>query len=83
MKKIAIVTAVAAGLAFSAPPAAAQGVCVVGVFIAAFYANAKENRELTAKEAATCGLMYGADVPKAAPAKAKQPQKAAARTKTQ
>jgi hypothetical protein len=83
MKKTAIVTAVVAGLAFSAPPAAAQGVCVVGVFIAAFYANAKENRELTAKEAATCGLMYGADVPKAAPAKAKQPQKAAARTKTQ
>ena len=68
MKRAAIVAAVMAGMAISAPPAAAQGVCIAGIFIAAFYANATENRELTAKEAATCGLFYGADVKKPEPA---------------
>ena len=34
---------------------------MAGIIFAAFYANATENRELSAKEAATCGLFYGAD----------------------
>ena len=61
MKKAAIVTALVVGMAFSAPPASAQ-VCVAGIIFAAFYANATANRELTATEASTCGLFYGAGV---------------------
>ena len=38
---------------------------MAGIIFAAFYANATENRELSAKEAATCGLFYGADRDKA------------------
>ncbi len=38
---------------------------MAGILFAAFYANATENRELSAKEAATCGLFYGADADKA------------------
>jgi hypothetical protein len=64
MKKVALATAVIAGLMYSAQPASAQ-VCIGGIFIAAFYASATENRELSAKEAATCGLFYGADRDKA------------------
>jgi hypothetical protein len=97
MKKAAIVTtAIAAitmaGLSASTRPASAQ-YCVAGILFAAFYANATENRELSAKEAATCGLFYGADRDKAlrngkpvaaAKAPAKKPAKtAAAKTKSQ
>lgn len=97
MKKAAfITTAIAtiaiAGLSASTRPASAQ-YCVAGILFAAFYANATENRELSAKEAATCGLFYGADRDKAlrhgkpvAAAKppAKKPAKtAAAKTKSQ
>ncbi len=64
MKKIVIATVVIAGLAFSAKPASAQ-YCVAGILFAAFYANATENRELSAKEASTCGLFYGTDRDKA------------------
>lgn len=80
MKKAAIVTAMIAGFAFSPQPASAQ-VCIGGIFIAAFYASATENRELSAKEAATCGLFYGADRDKAVRGKpvAKKP---AAKTAT-
>jgi hypothetical protein len=86
MKKAAIVTAVIVGLTFSAPPASAQ-VCVAGIIVAAFYASATANRELTATEAATCGLFYGAGVDankaasasKGTSAKAKQPRKTAAK----
>jgi hypothetical protein len=86
MKKAAIVTAVIAGMAFSAPPASAQ-VCVAGIIVAAFYASATANRELSATEAATCGLFYGAGVDasktanasKGASTKAKNPAKAAAK----
>lgn len=38
---------------------------MAGIIFAAFYANATEGRELSAKEAATCGLFYGADRDKA------------------
>jgi hypothetical protein len=64
MKKAAIATAVIAGLTLSAQPASAQ-FCMAGIIVAAFYANATENRELSAKEASTCGLFYGADRDKA------------------
>jgi len=82
MKTGAIVIAVIAGLTLSAKPASAQ-VCMAGILFAAFYANATENRELSAKEASTCGLFYGADRDKAVRGKAaKKPaaKKAAART---
>ncbi len=85
MKKAAIATAVIVGMAFSAPPASAQ-VCMAGIIFAAFYANATANRELTATEAATCGLFYGAGVDakaanasKSASVKAKKPRKTAAK----
>jgi hypothetical protein len=86
MKKAAIVTAVIAGLMVSSQPASAQ-VCIAGIFVAAFYANATENRELSAKEAATCGLFYGADRDKAVKGAAKKPapapKKTAAKAKPQ
>ena len=95
MKKAAIVTAVIAGVVFSAPPASAQ-VCMAGIIFAAFYANATANRELTATEASTCGLFYGAGVDasktanagknaagKSAAVKTKKPAKTAARAKPQ
>ena len=91
MKKAAIAAVVMTGLAFSAQPASAQ-VCIGGIFLAAFYAHATENRELSAKEAATCGLFYGADrdkavrggkPPVAAKAPAKKPAKTAAKAKRQ
>jgi hypothetical protein len=79
MKKVAILAAVVAGLASSAQPASAQA-CVGGIFIAAFYASITENRELSAKEAATCGLLYGADRDKAVKGKPKKaPPKTAAK----
>ncbi|MET0277720.1 MAG: hypothetical protein ABW198_05230 [Pseudorhodoplanes sp.] len=90
MKKVAIATAVIAGLLISAKPASAQ-VCMAGIIFAAFYANATENRELSAKEASTCGLFYGADRDKAvragkapkAKAGTKAPTKTAARARPQ
>ena len=91
MKKAAIAAVVMTGLAFSAQPASAQ-VCIGGIFLAAFYAHATENRELSAKEAATCGILYGADrdkavrggkPPAAAKAPAKKPAKTAAKAKRQ
>jgi hypothetical protein len=85
----AIVTIAIAGLSFSARPASAQA-CVGGIIIAAFYASATENRELSATEAATCGLFYGADRDKAvkgksphAKAPAKKPARTAAKAKPQ
>lgn len=89
MKKTAIAAAVIAGLTLSAQPASAQ-FCMAGIIVAAFYANATENRELSAKEASTCGLFYGADrdkavrggKPPAPQAKAKPaPKKTAAKAK--
>ena len=88
MKKAAIAAAIVASLLFSAKPASAQA-CMAGIIFAAFYANATENRELSAKEAATCGLLYGADRDKAVRggkppvAKAQKPARTAAKTKPQ
>lgn len=60
MKIKMIALLVAAGIAFTPVYASAQ-VCGVGILIAAFAVNAREHRELTEKEAATCGLMVGHD----------------------
>lgn len=60
MKIKMVALLVAAGIAFT-PIAASAQVCGVGIIVAAIVANAQEHRELTAKEAATCGLMLGQD----------------------
>jgi len=39
------------------------GGCVTGIVIAAFHANWRDNRELTAPEAWTCGLLYWFSTP--------------------
>lgn len=81
MKKFAIFAAMSVGLlSASAQPASAQA-CVGGIFIAAIYASVTENRELSMKEAATCGLLYGADRDKAVKGPPKKPvAKAAPKT---
>jgi hypothetical protein len=50
-------------------------VCGIGVIAAALIANFKDNRELTSKEAATCGLLLGNDKANEKPAKAKKDPK--------
>jgi hypothetical protein len=84
MRKTAIAVAIASGVLLSAQPASAQ-FCMAGIIFAAFYANATENRELSAKEASTCGIFYGADRDKAVrggkpPVAAKAPARKPART---
>jgi len=84
MRKTAIGVAIASGVLLSAQPASAQ-FCMAGIIFAAFYANATENRELSAKEASTCGIFYGADRDKAVrggkpPVAAKAPPRKPART---
>jgi hypothetical protein len=58
IKTIAVL--LAAGIAFT-PAAASAQVCGIGIIVAAIAANAQQHRELTEKEAATCGLMLGHD----------------------
>jgi len=84
MKKVALAIAVITGMTLSAQPASAQ-LCMAGIFIAAFHANATANRELTAREAASCGLFYRAGTNQTASAtKAKkQPRKTAAKARPQ
>lgn len=60
MKIKMVALLLAAGIAFT-PVAASAQVCGIGIIIAAMAANAQEHRELTPKEAATCGLMLGQD----------------------
>jgi hypothetical protein len=60
MKIKMVALLVAAGITFT-PVAASAQVCGVGIIVAAMVANAQEHRELTPKEAATCGLMLGQD----------------------
>ena len=55
------------------PFQASAQVCTVGVIVAAMVANFKDNRELTAKEAQTCGLLLGQDKANEKPGKAKKP----------
>jgi hypothetical protein len=62
---------VAAAIAFTPTHAAAQ-ICAGGLIVAALIANFKDKRELTSKEAATCGLLLGNDKANEKPAKAKK-----------
>jgi hypothetical protein len=68
--KIAALLVVTA-IAFTPTYASAQ-VCGIGIIAAALIANFKDNRELTSKEAATCGLLLGNDKANEKPAKAKK-----------
>ena len=68
MKKSAIAAVSLAFLVLTTSIASAQ-VCAFGILFAAIYANAHENRELTSKEAMTCGLLYGTDAPAPKPKK--------------
>ncbi len=79
MKKTIIAAMSIAVVAVTASAASAQ-VCVVGIFAAAIYASAHDHRELTAKEAWSCGLLYGKDDVKE-PAKKKVAGKARAKAK--
>lgn len=60
MKTKLIALPIAFAIAFT-PVAASAQVCGFGIIVAAMVANAQEQRELTPKEAATCGLMLGQD----------------------
>ncbi len=76
MKRTSVAAISAAIILFSSSIASAQ-VCVLGIFAAAAYVGAHENRELTSKEAMTCGISYVFDKPEP---KAK-PKRIARRTK--
>jgi hypothetical protein len=76
MKKTTIAAISATILLLTSSVASAQ-VCVLGIFAAAAYVSAHENRELTSKEAMTCGVSYLFDKPEP---KAK-PKKIARRVK--
>jgi hypothetical protein len=69
--KMKFAALVAAAIAFTSTPVSAQ-VCGIGIIAAAFVANFKDNRELTSKEAQTCGLLLGQDKANEKPAKAKK-----------
>jgi hypothetical protein len=56
MKKFGLAIAAVAGLLLTPSVASAQ-LCAVGIIAKAFYINATEHRELTAKEAASCGIL--------------------------
>lgn len=56
MKKLGIALAATAGLLFTSSVASAQ-FCIVGIFAKAIYVGQTENRELTTKEALSCGLL--------------------------
>ena len=64
MKKATIAALSAAVLLFTSSMASAQ-FCVLGIFAAAAYVGQHENRELTSKEAMSCGLTYLFDKPEA------------------
>ena len=75
MKKSNIlVWLIASAIAFTPAYASAQ-VCGVGVIAAALIANFRDNRELTSKEAQTCGLWLGNDKANEKPAKGKKDPK--------
>jgi hypothetical protein len=63
MKKIVVAAMSIAALLLTAPGASAQ-VCIVGTIVAAISANARDNRELTAQEAAWCGVPFFFEAPK-------------------
>lgn len=82
MKKTIMAAVSIAVLAFTSSVASAQ-VCIVGIFAAAIYASAHDHRELTAKEAWSCGLLYSSENGKKGTAdKTKKKQKVVRRAKT-
>ena len=76
MKKVAVAAVAVAGLMLTSPVASAQ-VCVVAIIAKAIYASATENRELTQKEAMTCGLVVDEKERAALMAKGKKEARAA------
>ena len=67
--KVKFTALVIAGAIALLPAYAYAQVCTVGIIAAAMIANFKENRELTNKEAQTCGLLLGQDKANEKPAK--------------
>lgn len=63
MRKLGIAGLALAGLLI-APAVASAQICVVGIMAAAIYTSVNENRELTSKEAMTCGLVHETPEPK-------------------
>lgn len=76
-KRYLAVLAVPALLAMSS--AASAQVCVLGIMLKAAIVGAQENRELTQKEAATCGLVSDEEATKAAAKKKEEEANKAAR----
>jgi hypothetical protein len=56
MKKLGITLAAVSALLLTSSAASAQ-FCIVGIFAKAIYVGKTENRELTTKEALSCGLL--------------------------
>ncbi|HZL30260.1 MAG TPA: hypothetical protein VFC54_04265 [Pseudolabrys sp.] len=76
MKKFGVAIVLFAGILF-APAVASAQVCVVAIIAKAIYANATEHRELTQKEAMTCGIVVDEKERKAMLAKNKKDARAA------
>jgi len=74
MKAKIVAMFVVCGIAFTPTYASAQ-VCGIGIIAAAMVASFKENRELTQKEANTCGLLLGQDKANEKPGKTAKPKK--------
>ena len=72
MKKSNILACLIAAIIAFMPAYASAQICAGGLIIAALIANFKDNRELTSKEAQTCGLLLGQDKANEKPAKAKK-----------
>jgi hypothetical protein len=56
-----IVAVTAAAFLLAGTSLASAQLCIVGIFAAAAIVGAKEKRELTTKEAWSCGLLLGQD----------------------
>jgi hypothetical protein len=57
------------------PTFASAQVCGIGIIAAAMVANFRDNRELTQKEANSCGLLLGQDKQNEKPTKAAKTKK--------
>jgi hypothetical protein len=75
MKKVAVAAIAVAGLLSTSSIASAQ-FCVVGIMIKGIYVSANEHRELTQKEAMTCGFVVDEDERKVLIAKGKKEARA-------
>ena len=60
MKQI-IITVTAAAFLLAGTSLASAQLCIVGIFAAAAIVGARDHRELTTKEAWSCGLLLGQD----------------------